>query len=511
MQIAVIGSFALSILHSILLFNQNPGISVLLFTIATTILVVFILNKHNKIKNSKALVLIIPILLLSSTYFIFHNELFNLLNIVVIIFLFVIMLIQLMKEKFELPYVFSKMVAILLGSLEFITEAFGCIKNSFYVTDEKKKEKKGIVKKIVKALCIALPLVLVVMLLLITADDAFAGIFKGITKGLLKLLNLQEISKLFCRILVIIILTIYFVCILFNLLEKDTSFQYLSENEQEKKKIKIDGFTVNTILTVLNLIYLIFSMVQLKSFATNQFTEIEQFSRSARQGFFQLMLVSFINFIVIIIASKNEQIQTTKSKTYGKIMNLFMIFFTFVILLVSFQRMYLYESNYGYTYLRLLVYYTLITEIILMLPTIFYVIKGKIQLAKSYFAILVVMYVILNFVNIDKFIAKENISRYLNGEKMDISYILNNTGIDAIPEIKKLYENKDNVIITEETKETNRSIENYLYSTQRKLIAEKPTWQSFNLSKNQAKKELEQMNLSYRTKEVKTNYGINNL
>ena len=84
MRKAVYGSLFLSILHSILFFGQDFGVSVLLFAILTVFLIITMLKKHNKIKNDKALYLSIPVLLLSSTYLFFNNEFFNALNMIAI-------------------------------------------------------------------------------------------------------------------------------------------------------------------------------------------------------------------------------------------------------------------------------------------------------------------------------------------------------------------------------------------------------------------------------------------
>ena len=57
-----------------------------------------------------------------------------------------------------------------------------------------------------------------------------------------------------------------------------------------------------------------------------------------------------------------------------------MVIFTLVIIISAFARMTLYQQNYGYTRLRVLVDWALITEIILLIPTIGYILKNKIYL-----------------------------------------------------------------------------------------------------------------------------------
>ena len=92
MQIAVILSLILSVWHSILFFRQSVGISVILFAIPTIFATMYVLEKLGKIKNKKAYILTVPILILSSTYLFFNNTYFNILNIFVILALFASMI-----------------------------------------------------------------------------------------------------------------------------------------------------------------------------------------------------------------------------------------------------------------------------------------------------------------------------------------------------------------------------------------------------------------------------------
>ena len=73
----IVGSIILSISQSILFYGKEIGISMLLFAIICNGIGFYILHKKNKIQNRAGMLLIIPILLLSSTYFIFANKTFS--------------------------------------------------------------------------------------------------------------------------------------------------------------------------------------------------------------------------------------------------------------------------------------------------------------------------------------------------------------------------------------------------------------------------------------------------
>ena len=98
----------------------------------------------------------------------------------------------------------------------------------------------------------------------------------------------------------------------------------------------------------------------------------------------------------------------------------------------------LYQQNYGYTRLRVLVDLTLITEIILLIPTVIYILENKINLIKTYFVIIVTMYCIVNFVNIDKFIVKNNINRYKETGNIDLNYLIEMNNTDLVEQLLEL-------------------------------------------------------------------------
>ena len=163
-----------------------------------------------------------------------------------------------------------------------------------------------------------------------------------------------------------------------------------------------------------------------------------------------------------------------------------MILFTVVIIVSAFYRMNLYQEVYGYTYLRIFVYFALIAELILVVPIIIYILGKNIDILKTSIIIVSAMYVILNFINIDKTIANKNIDKYFEDPEnshFDLSYLIQNTGTDAISEIKKLEKSEDENI-KERTKQ-------YLQGYKYKLTQEEMDWQEWNLSKQKAMESLD--------------------
>lgn len=202
------------------------------------------------------------------------------------------------------------------------------------------------------------------------------------------------------------------------------------------------------------------------------------------------MFVSFINFIIIFIAKINKQEKTKNETKYTKYMSILTIIFTIIIIISAFYRMSLYEQEYGYTYLRLFVYFILITELIITIPVIAYILGKKIDLLKTIITITSTMYLILNFINIDNIIAKNNIDRYLEDpeeNEIDITYLITSTNTDAISQLTRLLNTNDPIVV--------ESVKNYLYNEQRELEIEEMDFQELNLSKIEAKNALSNIDL----------------
>lgn len=485
MKIAVIGSFLIAILHSILFYGQKLGISVFLFCLALGFFILYLLDKNNKIKNKKALILCVPIILISATYFIFNNTFFYVANIIALIILFTLMVILAVFEKTSIGLILNRAVYLFLGPIEFLEEAIGSIietTENFFHKKEMSKEKNEKLRKIIIGILIAIPILIVVLMLLSSADSIFSSELKEVISTLFRLdiFEKQTYINLFFRIIIILMIAVYLIALLYNVLEDN----FTEKEVGEKKNWTIDRTIGNTILTILNLVYLVFCYIQISVLfmRTGNMGDFD-YASYARQGFFQLMAVSVINLVIILITSKRNEIN--KKLNYTKVMNLCLSMFTLIILFSSFYRMYLYEQEYGYTFLRLMVYVALITEAILIIPTVMYILDMKINLTKTYFVVIIIMYIIVNYMNIDNVIAKRNINQYFedtSGEyELDIEY-LGTLGIDAAGEIKRL-ENEENKMIR-------KQVEFYLNQVESEV--KDINFQNFNINRLLVKRMLEE-------------------
>lgn len=461
----------ITIWHSILFYGKKIGISVLLFIIPLLILIYKTFNDKNKIKNKIGLITLIPIILLSMTYFIFNNSFFKILNFIVIPLLFALTYLFTMKPTFEISTIVSEIITLLFKPLTCITKTMNLFKK--YLTYKLNISKET--QKTIKSIIIITPLLLLIILLLTSADMIFDNIITKILDGLKEIFIINSFTNIIGRIFTGIIVFIYISTTMNYLL-----FDYKKEKREEKTCPETkDPHTIKLLLTVLNIIYLVFDVIQIKSLLLHSVSIGINYAEYARQGFFQLMIVSLINISILLISKKYEQ--TPKDKKYISIMNVILVLLTFIIIISSFFRMNLYEAMYGYTLLRLLVYITLFTETILLVPTIMYIFNSNFNISKHYMIIIITVYTIINFINIDAIITKRNIERYYEKDDIDIVY-LKRLSTDNINQLIELYENTEDREIKNSLKLHFKIIDDSINSPQ-----------EFNLSKYNSSKKIKEL------------------
>ena len=467
MENLVLIMLILSILNSILFYSKSLGINAVLYIVPLLIFIVLTLKKNKKIENKKGLLLTIPIILLSCTYFIYDNTFFRGLNVLVIPTLLILMYIYTIKPTYNLSKLFQNFIYLVFEPLNNIGKLYNIVRlkidSTIKLSDNNKRK--------IKSVLIVIPIVIIVLLLLSSADM----IFNNGLSHILRIFKNISIPDLIGRLVLMFILFTYMGAVINYLL-----FNFKPKNEEVKTNFNIDNYTIKILLTSLNIIYLIFDIIQIKSLMLHKVAQSINYAEYARSGFFQLMFISIINVIILLISKHSKE----KEGNYNIIMSIFMVALTLVIIISSFLRMYMYESAYGYTLLRLLVYVTLTTEIVLLIPTLFYIVNSKVNILKHYMIILITAYTLLCLSPVDYIIANNNINRYYESHKIDIDY-LENFSSDNTPLLIELYNTTDDAKLKDTIKE---------YLSKDMYQETKTTgFQEYNISKTVAHKQIKNL------------------
>lgn len=462
----IISSIFLAIFQSILFYGKEIGISMLLFSVIGNVIIYYILKKNKKIKNKNGFILIIPIILLSSTYFIFANRIFYILNILIIFLLNLLMYGIMINPKNYLKNYFLSSVELLKSTITGFHDGVEYTKKEAkqHIKTNEKLNKDNI-KKVAISLLIVFAVVGVVILLLVSADSIFANIFENIG-SIFNYINISSTFSMIIRIALVIIA--YFLFLSFILKLKQN---YNIETKEIKNSNNKYAFTIKLLLIALNIVYLVFCFIQVESLFAKINTVEFSYANYARTGFFQLMIVSLINFVVILVSNKFNE---NKEKSI-KILNLFLVIFTVIIALSSMYRMYMYQMEFGLTYLRMFVYIILITELLTFIPIVIYIFNEKFDFLKWSGIIWICIYCIINYMNIEKIIINYNISNTNSDRTIDYEYISEIASEDSFGILEEKLE--DNNISSSDRLEITRKVLNL------GIDSKEIKWQEFNISK----------------------------
>ena len=252
-----VGALILAIWFSTLFVGKSVGGSMLLFVIPFSYFFIYILEKNGKIKNEKAKFLLVPIILLASTYFIYNNIFFRLFNIIVISSLFIFMILSLIGEKLDLnkesiinffEFIFNP-ISFIMESVENLRQSIE-EKNKLYFDNNEIKKQKII--KTIKALLIILPLIIVILVLLSTADEIFANIFKTMFTFLdfsKYFNNIDIIVIMVLRFVIIVIFTFYFMALFYFFCKKHhLENELINENTKINELLNKDDLKIYLIM-----------------------------------------------------------------------------------------------------------------------------------------------------------------------------------------------------------------------------------------------------------------------
>ena len=231
----ILGSLILSVTHSILFYGKEIGISMILFTILGNVILYYILSKKNKIINKKGFVLLIPIVLISFTYFIYANTTLQMLNIFALLILNIIMYSIVVGEKN------NALVMHLYSALEIAKNTIEDYLEVIKYSNKKVKEHIKIgkklddnkIKRVGMSLLIVLGVCLIIVILLASADSIFAGIFSNIGNAFSKI----NIGTFILRIGILIV--VYFLILSYILnLQKKIELKVKKQKKAKAEEVK---------------------------------------------------------------------------------------------------------------------------------------------------------------------------------------------------------------------------------------------------------------------------------
>jgi hypothetical protein len=304
------------------------------------------------------------------------------------------------------------------------------------VTEEEVLEttpkKKGTTSwSIIRGLLLALPIVLVLAALLASADPIFNQNFEAF----LKLFKIEKLGEYLFRAFYILILG-YFLAGTYLHAYTSSNDDHLIGLEKPWLPPFLGWIESIIILLGIDLLFAFFVGIQFKYFfggQTNIHIDGFTFAEYARKGFSELVIVAVISLLIMQILNSIGKRQTGKQFTIFTSLSVGLVALVCVILVSAFQRLQLYEGAYGFSRLRTYTHVFMVWIGVLLAAIVVLEILKKSRM----FALAVVLAafgfgITLNIMNVDGFIARQNIARAVNGSNLDRSYLMELSN-DVIP------------------------------------------------------------------------------
>lgn len=309
--------------------------------------------------------------------------------------IFLLMISLLLKQFFDTS---KWKLGKFLGSIT--VTVFACIgevgrpfsDGRLYCKNNPGKNKKRVWASVV-GLVVAVPLFYVILLLLASAD----AVFRQIVGRLLENINLGSIIDVAFRIAFIFFAS-------YSLLS------YLcgkTLREDVKDRRTGEPITAVTVTGLLTLLYLFFSGIQIGGLFLNKLRLPDGYTYAmyAREGFFQLLTVGFINLAIVLVCMSFFR-ESRLLKAVLTVMSLC----TFVMIASSIMRMIIYVYYYYMTFDRLLALWGLVLLSFLFVGIVINIFKEGFPLFRYSVAVVTVLYLMLSFAKPDYLIAKINVS-----------------------------------------------------------------------------------------------------
>lgn len=405
--------FIVSLLVNISLLYYELGLGVLVTVLFQLTLISYSLYKKNKLDLQWGIKLFTTLLLIAP--FILRDMMvFKVLTLLALPFIYSLYFIDFKSLQF-LNYITL--------ILDVTLRPFAKFHLFFKELGDKVFKGREEVKYIVTGIIITIPFLIIILPLLISSDL----ILESMTIDFFDSLKLS--SELLFRIIFVLIFCSYWYG-QFNYDQKHLLTKELVPRVRSKQSV----FVTYTFLTIINLVYGLYVFIQVKYLflSSGDLPDGITYAEYAREGFFQLVVITLINLGLIIIVELFNHTGLFKQRLLESLT----LLSTIVMAISAFYRMSLYEQSYGYTTLRLLVFLFLIFLIALMTLLVFYIVTYKKLLLTIISVFVIVAYICVSWMNLDSYVAQANINRFEETKEID-SYYLNSLSLDA--KLEQLY------------------------------------------------------------------------
>ena len=423
-QIYGFSTIVYALVFTFCMYKNLVGIFSTILIIGTVVYAYVLLKKLGYAFTKKQIPYGIILVLLGINLMTTMDEFLHFIDYVAIIMVFVSGVFSVIQDtgRWDLGDSVKAIMAHVFGSLCNIFDFVG----DWGVFAKNKDKKSGLVGYIIIGVVITIPLLVVVVLLLGEADVVFADLVENVFSGF-------EFADAFgmCFVFAGALFGAY--AWLSNFVNKGVK---ISEREKRTKEPAI----LIVIGIALGLVYLLFCGIQIMYLfaGVGQLPEGYTYAEYARQGFSELMFVCLINLLIVLIGTKYF-----RENIVLKIVLTVITGCTYLMVISSAYRMYMYISVYQMSVLRIWVLWTLVWLTFILTGALITVYNNKFSLFVYSMIVTSALYLVFAYAKPAYLVANYNLSDHYDESNIDF-YYLRHMNPDACPAILDYYEEADN-------------------------------------------------------------------
>lgn len=480
------------------------GLSVPLYTLLVLTGLVWLSQREKRLGTKRHRWLYLPLLFFAFMVPLRANLFLTFLNLCALIGLFSFVAYFYTGKRILDLRLIDYAVIPLIAAGNALSHSFPLISRSLVALLARQKEQPRLVP-IARGLLLATPILIFFTILLASADLIFADWLRRI----FTFTDSTTFWELVARVSTILIVTAFWAggyAYALRRQDDDPAGQEATDSpidERQEATIEL-GFVESTVILIsVNLLFIAFGLVQFAYlFGGLTYLNIENFSYAtyARQGFFELVTVSVLTLVLILGLN-----WVTRRENKGQLrqfngLSSLMVVLVLVLLSSAFYRLWLYETAFGFTELRLYSHVFMGWLAALFVWFLLTVWKRAHYFTVGIFVAIIGFIVTLNLINPDAFITRHNINRFVamgemavldlagdesdrlvvegtgRGTSLDTTYLANLSN-DAIPELLSRLDDLPN--------DQQEALRERLADRLERLEArftEEAAWQSFHFS-----------------------------
>jgi hypothetical protein len=424
----------------LLFYGQLPGLSVSLFVFLLVGSLYWLARREGVAPRRRNLWLVLPLAFFALMVAVRADPALTILNILACLFILTLLAYYFAAGNLDRLGLAGYYLALVVSAFNAVFRAIPLIPAGIELSAIRRRA-PGSARRflpILRGLLLACPIAIIFTALLASADRVFAswvGALFSLDFALVP--TIQEAMGHVTIVLTIAWLVAGGITFAITRASAGETEPWEEALESVPRALRLGFVESAVILVVVDFIFGLFGWIQFSYLfggAVNVAAEGYTYADYARRGFFELLAVSILTFILVLGLHNFTWRETGRQSLVFKVLASLMVALTCVLLASALYRMLLYEDAYGFTGLRL---YVQVFEVALAFMfgwLLFTMWRSSRSFAIGVFVIALAFLATMNLINPDATIVEQNFARYAEVGKIDIDYL---TGLsqDAVPSL----------------------------------------------------------------------------